>query len=335
VEVGLRRLPLQSALFHHRDLARRLRQLAPEADLAILQLVRLAAYVDDLGSTPFVVDLIDSLSLNLSRRAQLDRLWWRPLLRLEARLLGSWERRVLLQAVGGLVVCERDRQALASGRREDADLASRVAVVPIAFEAPETPPMAPPPGARPTLALTGNLGYFVNHDAAIWFLAEVWPQLRQSAPELRLLVAGDRPSASLRRRIAAAGAELAESPPDLRAQLTAATVALAPMRGGSGQPLKILEAWAAGVPVVASPWAAAGTTATPGVDLLVAERPADWVRAIVAVMGDPVLRSRLVAAGRARLRSSYSPAEVGRRFLATLPPPATTVAGASRDATAG
>ena len=62
-------------------------QLAPRADLAVLQLVRLAAHRGDLGATPVLVDLIDDLALNFSRRAAMDRWWLRPALALEARLL--------------------------------------------------------------------------------------------------------------------------------------------------------------------------------------------------------------------------------------------------------
>src|SRR3954469_5108579 len=107
-------LPLQTGLFYQPDLGRRLRELAPRHDLGILQLVRLAIHVNDFGDTPIVVDLIDSLSLNFSLRADVDRWWLVPLLKLEARLLAVAERRLAERALRMLVVCERDRQALAN-----------------------------------------------------------------------------------------------------------------------------------------------------------------------------------------------------------------------------
>src|SRR3954469_5894369 len=109
-----KRLPLQTGLFYQPDLGRRLRELAPRHDLGILQLVRLAIHVNDFGDTPIVVDLIDSLSLNFSLRAAVDRWWLAPLLKIEARLLAIAERRLAERSVGMLVVCERDRQALAN-----------------------------------------------------------------------------------------------------------------------------------------------------------------------------------------------------------------------------
>jgi glycosyltransferase involved in cell wall biosynthesis len=181
----------------------------------------------------------------------------------------------------------------------------------------------------PRLVFTGNLGYFVNADAISWWLREVWPLLAARRPELRLVVAGDRPRPSLRRAVAAAaraagaaGATAAvtvvESPPDLPGLLAGAVAALAPMRCGSGVPLKILEAWSQGVPVVASPWAAAGTTGVPGEDLLVAGSPRQWVEALEGLLQDPAQRRRLASNGRRRLAADYSRQQVKRQLLSAV-----------------
>jgi len=314
-----RRLPLQSALFYQPDLGRRLRELAPAADLGILQLVRLALHLEDFGGTPLLVDLIDSLSLSFARRAAVDRPWRRPFLRFEARLLARGERRLAERAARVLVVCERDRQSLTEALPPE--LAAKVVVAPLA--PPERRPEAPSPersdGAGPLLAMTGNLGYFVNADSVTWWLAEVWPTLRRARPDVRVVVAGDRPGAAVRHAVAAAGARLIESPPDLRAVLAEATVALAPMRCGAGVPVKILEAWSAGLPVVASRWAAAGTSGRPEEDFrVVGQQPSEWVEAILDLLDRPAERQRLADAGRRRLASDYSLAEVGRRLEDTV-----------------
>lgn len=319
----LKRLPLQTGLFHQPDLGRKLRALAPQHDLGILQLVRLASHSDDFGDTPIVVDLIDSLALNFSRRAQVDRPWLAPLLKLEARLLAQAEERLAERAERLLVVCERDRQAIAD--RLPPALAAKVAVVHLSvtertLEPPaEDEQLGRERDAGPVLALTGNLGYFVNADAATWWLRDVWPQLRQVRPDVRLVVAGDRPSATLRGTIERAGARLLESPRDLRAILAQATLALAPMRCGSGVPVKMLEAWAVGVPMLASPWAAAGTSGIPGEDFLQAgPDPASWVSAITSLLDDPAARQRLAANGRRRLATDYSREAVRRQLLGVM-----------------
>ena len=314
-----RNLPLQSALFHHPDLGRRLRELAPRADLVILQLVRLAIHLDDVGTTPLVADLVDSLSLSFSLRTEIDRAWRRPFLKLEARSLARWERRMVERAAAAVLVSDRDRQALAN--RLPPQLSRRLAVVPLAVRQRREPPVGPVPapgGAPPVLAITGNLGYFVNADAVAWFLREVWPELRRRRPGLRLVVAGDRPSRRLGRTIAGAGAELVASPPDLRRVLAGATLALAPMRAGAGLPIKVLEAWSMGVPVVGSPWAVAGTSGQAGVDFRVVVHPREWVETILELLDDPAARRALATAGRARLAADYARQVVRRQWLELL-----------------
>jgi glycosyltransferase involved in cell wall biosynthesis len=316
-------LPLQAGLFYHPDLGRRIRELAPRHDLGILQLVRLALHVRDFGSMPIVVDLIDSLSLNVSLRASVDRWWLAPVLRIEARRLASAERRLAERAERLLVVSERDRQALVDGWPPD--LAARTAVVGLTVgERPAGAPAEPESLGRqgeagPLLVMTGNLGYFVNADAVAWWLAEVWPQLRQVRPDVRLVVAGDRPAPALRRAVEGAGARLVESPRDLRSILAQATIALAPMRCGSGVPVKVLEAWAVGVPVLASAWAAAGTSGRPGEDLILVGRHADeWVAAVTELLDSPSARRRLVENGGRRLAADYSPETVRRQLLGVI-----------------
>lgn len=317
VRAAVERLPLQSGLFRNPALGLALRRLAPDSELVILQLVRLASHLPDLAGAPVLVDLVDSLALSTARRAELDRRVLRPALRLESRWLARSERRLVSEADGAMVVSRRDREAIAHDL--PAEVAGRLHVVPLSVPVGQAPPPEPPgPTEPPTLAVTGNLGYFPTREGLGWFLEEVWPELRRRRPDLRLVAAGARPGQRLRQALRSAGARLEEAPPDLRPVLGRATVAVAPMRGGAGQPMKIVEAWSAGVPVVATPWAAAGTTAQPGEDLLVADGVEGWCRAILRLVDDPALRARLTASARLRLIADYSAEGVRRRLDAAV-----------------
>jgi polysaccharide biosynthesis protein PslH len=300
--------PLQSGLFASRDLDRRLGALAARADLAIVQLVRLEGVAERLrgeGGLPVIVDLIDALSLGAASRAAVDRRLRRPLLRREAERLARAEHRLVRGCAATTVVAERDRRAIAAHGAQ----AERLHVVPLAWTARPAPAPASR-GEAQRLVLTGNLGYFVNRDAARYTLEVLWPELRRRRPGLELVIAGARPGAALGRLASAHGARLLADPPDLGAVLAGASVALAPMRCGSGTPVKILEAWSAGVPVVASPYAVAGTRGADGRDLLVADGPGEWVAAVASLLERPERAAALVAGGRATLEREHSPARV-------------------------
>ena len=308
--------PFQAGLYASRDLERQLATRARESELVLVQLVRsrealrVLLALSGAARRPIVVDFIDCLSLAFERRAAVDAWWRRSALRVESRRLASAERSTLASVAAAAVVCTRDRDAmLARATRSRPELAEKLAVLPLAI-APEPPAAPRPREERPSLALTGNLGYFVNRDAVRFFLGQVWPALRRARPEVRLLIAGAR-AAGLAAEASAAGAELVADPTDLRGLVASASVAVAPLRCGAGVPVKVLEAWAVGTPVVASSWAVAGTSAVPERDLLVADEPSEWLRQIGRLLDDDALRVRLAASGRALLEHDHGADETG------------------------
>lgn len=231
-------------------------------DVALVQLARQGPLLERIGGfrrkmgPTLLVDLIDLLSLNFQRRGQiaggLRGLFWRA----EAQRLRRMERDVVARCDAVTVVCERDRLELI--RFEDS---ARLKAITTPLPVDAVQEAAGPSGTRSgrrSLVFTGNLGYFVNDHAIQSFLASVWPRLVAQREDLDLVVAGARPSRALRRACARAGATLRPNPSDLREILRGADLALAPLVGGAGVPVKVLEAWSEDVPVLASDWCARG-----------------------------------------------------------------------------
>lgn len=270
-------------------------------DLLHIQLARLGELVMTAPrSVPTTLDFVDALSVNMLRRAALDRWPISYVARREARLLATYERRLLSRIVAGCISSSADRDALGATHK--------LALVNNGVDVDRFPWVAPderPPA--PTVLFVGNLGYFPNVDAIHWFHRNVFPQVRDRIAAAQFVLVGARPHRSLH-RLAALDSSVSLVGPvaDVHPYLARATVSVAPLRAGSGQQLKILEAMAAGTPTVASPLAAAGLDAQDNEHLLVGRDAAHFAGQIVRLLGDRALRARLAVSARALVTSRYT-----------------------------
>jgi len=101
---------------------------------------------------------------------------------------------------------------------------------------------------------------------------------------------------------------------DIRPYLARAACFIAPLRFGGGTRLKLLDAWAMGKAIVSTSSGAEGLGGVDGEDLLLAEDAARFADAVVRVLRDPALRSRLEAGGRAAVETRFSWDVIGRRM---------------------
>jgi glycosyltransferase involved in cell wall biosynthesis len=171
---------------------------------------------------------------------------------------------------------------------------------------PNTIPLVPRPDVLKAheIAFSGNMEYHPNTAAAHFFAASVWPILRSREPGLVWRLIGKNPHAL-------------RLPPDARIKVTGAVenalpliagakAAVVPLLSGSGTRLKILEAWAAGTPVISTRMGAEGLGATPGEHLLIADDPSQFAAAVLSVLYENALASRLAEAGRALYESRFT-----------------------------
>jgi sugar transferase (PEP-CTERM/EpsH1 system associated) len=292
VRGAVRGLPLQAAVFDTSSLRRKIRELLSQQrhDLVHLQLLRIAPALGGSSPLPRVIDLVDALSLNMARRSRLDGGLGGWAAALETGRLRRYEAQVCQTWDHATVVSETDRRAIGDFPR----LSINPNGVDLEHFRPSTAERAPH-----EIVFTGNLGYFPNIDGISWFAREVLPRLRQSEPRLRLTVVGARPSSQVRRlEVPGAGVSVAGFVPEIVPFLHRARVAVAPLRAGSGQLFKVLEAMACGTPLVATPIAASGIGAVHERHLLLAETAEDFARAVLRLLRDPPLAAGLVAEAR-------------------------------------
>jgi glycosyltransferase involved in cell wall biosynthesis len=184
--------------------------------------------------------------------------------------------------------------------------ATRVEHVPAPF--PAALPAGQPLAGDPAVVVLGSAGWHPNRDGFAWFLDAVWPRLHHALPGATLHAFGASAAASR------TGVVVHPPPRDASVAFAEGALLVVPLRYGSGVRVRILEAWARGIAVVATPAAAAGLDARDGRELVVAGDPEELVRAVRALHADRDRQSALIAAGRARLAAAHEPAAIAARL---------------------
>jgi len=299
-----RRLPLSIARHDHAPLRARVAVLLSEQRYDAVhaeQLQALAACMPALARGVPVVLRCQNVESDLWRGFARSASLARPLALLEARRLARHEGRALRRATTVLALTSEDAARLA-------EIAGGIPVEAIAAPFPaRLQPGTPRPAARPAVATLGSSGWRPSEDGVAWLVREVWPAVRASLPGAVLHVFGDAGAAS-------AGVERHPAPTDSREAFPAGAVCVVPLRYGSGVRMRILEAWARGLPVVATPEAVHGLGTRNGRDVLLARTPGDFATALGRLATEPALAEALVTAGRVRLRAGHAPKAIAERL---------------------
>jgi glycosyltransferase involved in cell wall biosynthesis len=169
-----------------------------------------------------------------------------------------------------------------------------------------------------TLIYPGSITYDLNLDAVRYFAGEILPAVRARRPAARLLVTGKTTPELLASVPPADGVVFTGRVPDVRPLVARAWAEVVPLRYGSGTRLKVLEAMALGVPVIATRKGIEGLDLEPGREVLLADDAAAFAATTLRLLDDPALRARVASAGRAAVAERYDWRAIGARFAGLM-----------------
>lgn len=297
----LRGRTVSEGAFASPELSRTLRRWSSDRrfDAVLVSSSSMLAYLDVPGlcDVPAVADLIDVDSEKWRQYASSTRGPQRLLYGLEARRLRALEAdlRPSVRAVTLVSPPEADLYRRISAATSVADVHALTNGVDLDYFRPDDRSAG---DVSPTLVFLGAMDYRPNIDAVCWFCREVWPNLRQSRPNAIFEIVGRRPADEVRRLAELPGVRVTGAVPDVRPHLARASAVVAPLRIARGIQNKVLEAMAAGRPVVASPQALEGLDVRHDEEVLAAESPSEWTTTLSDLLDGPELRQRLGTSAR-------------------------------------
>ena len=234
----------------------------------------------------------------------------KPILAVEAKRVKQYEGELLRTVDHVLAVTDIDRnlleEALHFSKPEKNDRVSSMTVIPIAVDTQKLQPVNRKVGSKNIVTL-GTLHYPPNADGIRWFSTEVFPLIYRRLSDVKLTIIGKNPPPDFL-DLAAKNPHLIKVTgyvPDLVPYLEESALMVVPVRAGGGMRVRILEAFAYGMPVVTTTLGLEGIQAQVDEDVFVADTPNAFTNAVCRLMEDKNLQTHLSMQARRLAENRY------------------------------
>ena len=181
-----------------------------------------------------------------------------------------------------------------------------IEVVPNGIEVEEFDQITSEVPSNKKLLFVGSMFYKPNNDAVVFFLRDVFPRVLYDWPECQFWIVGKGASGEIRNSVSNKNVVLTGPVEDVRPYLEEANAVVVPLLSGSGTRIKILEAMAAGRPVISTTIGAEGLDVRDGEEILIADTPSSFADAVRRIFSDSGFAHRIAAKAKEMVRSKYT-----------------------------
>ncbi|MBV6421889.1 MAG: hypothetical protein DAHOPDDO_03177 [Ignavibacteriaceae bacterium] len=167
------------------------------------------------------------------------------------------------------------------------------------------------------IIFTGNMPYYANYDAAIYFSKEIFPLILREVPEAKFFIVGQNPPAKVR-SLASQNIIVTGFVEDIKSEYLKSNVNVAPMRFGAGTLNKIIESLVLGVPIIATPIAIEGFPDKLKKMITIASDPEKFAEQVIKYLKLPALREEFMELDKSEIKEILSWHNIVNRFESEL-----------------
>ncbi|MCE5195434.1 MAG: glycosyltransferase family 4 protein [Nitrospiraceae bacterium] len=162
-----------------------------------------------------------------------------------------------------------------------------------------------PPSKSKKILFVGTMNYFPNIDGALYMAESIMPYIWRTDPSIRLCIAGNNMPKQILDLSSDPRIDIIRDPSDISTVAKNCSVSVVPLRIGGGTRIKILEAFALGLPVVSTSKGCEGLDAEDNLHLMIRDNPEEFAAAVTTVVNDHNLSELLRKNGRNLVESKY------------------------------
>jgi sugar transferase (PEP-CTERM/EpsH1 system associated) len=288
-------IPFQVAWYKSSKMQNKINSLlkGEKFDVVYHHLIRTAQYLSTNKNNEIinVIDFTDAVSLYLSRMIEKEKNIFKKLfIESELKRINEYEKNA--EKFNALFICsEIDRKFLISkGIKQDIQILNNG--IDIDYFSGDQKEYD-----HKRIIFTGNMPYYANTDAAIYFSKEIFPLILKKDSNVKFYIVGQKPPISIK-QLCSNNIVVTGYVKDIKSEYLKSAVNVAPMRFGAGTLNKVIESIALGIPVVATSIAVAGLPKELEKFVFIADAPTDFANTVYNILNNGNFRVKDMKEGK-------------------------------------